>query len=251
MDKLDIYKIWAPDESVWTSWAKPVLFASEPLNYLPGGTLILPDEMPWHGSVQYRTDTLIIADLPDKEGVLESLTLAGKGYRPVPLYNGVNAAADSYAPIVKTNDIAAALFDGAFMLREAVLHPDAPPVFLLDSNRMASSEPDRRGKFDNRWCIFPQDMPSASFLAEKRITSVVVRSSAIQYDLSHILYRYQEKGIEIHQCDGKDIRRITVHKPSRLRSLMYRYTTVFGFRRNAAGGFGGEVPVAEGRTGIG
>ncbi|MCL2159733.1 MAG: hypothetical protein FWH48_10030, partial [Oscillospiraceae bacterium] len=139
-DGMTAYKIWAPDNSPWTAWAKPVLFSSPAY-----GALAM--EIPNIGWIAEASgDTMIILDLPGKGGVEEGLALSQFGYRPVPLYNGVNGP-DPEAMIVNSREIAAALFSGADMLSSINLIPGAPPVFLMDSNRM-SGKGKERGKYD-------------------------------------------------------------------------------------------------------
>jgi hypothetical protein len=143
--------------------------------------------------------------------------------------------------IVDVTNIEKALYKGADLLENIDISVDAPPAFILDSRRMEGlgKQP---GKFDNRWCIFPQDMPSASYLVKEGISKIIVRSSEIRVDLSHILCRYQELGIKIYLCNNDEIKEITVSKPSHFKSLMYRFKVILGLKRNAAGGFGGLVP---------
>ncbi len=112
---------------------------------------------------------------------------------------------------------------------------------MLDSKRMAGCGK-KPGTYDNRWCVFPQDMPSAAFLLNAGIRRVIVRSARIHNDLSHILLRYQKEGIEIQLCTGQEIEKITVVKPSRFRSISYRFSVILGLTRNSAGGFGGMIP---------
>ena len=87
-------------------------------------------------------------------------------------------------------------------------------------------------------------MPSADFLLKQGFSKVVVRSSSvhIQNDLSHILNRYNNKGIDIYICKGNEVRKIPIVKPSKFKSLSYRFKVIFGLTRNATGGFGGWVP---------
>jgi len=167
------------------------------------------------------------------------LALARLGYRPVPLYNGVSA--NFLSTIVKVDDIVNALYKGADELSKYYIPSDAPPVFMLDSNRMTGfgKQP---GKYDNRWCVFPQDMPSAAFLLKEGLCKVIVRSDSIQNDLSHILCRYQNEGIDIYICNGEEVRKIPVVKPSKFKSLSYRFKAILGLTRNATGGFGGWIP---------
>ncbi len=235
-NNLEAYKIWAPDDALWTQWAKPVLFMRPP--EISFKDLEIP-EAGWMRSLDGQT--MLIADLPGHSGVIESLALGRLGYRPVPLYNGVDGRVSSM--IVEVGEIATALFQGADILATYNISPDAPPVFMLDSNRM-NGRGKQPGKFDNRWCVFPQDMPSAAFLLNAGIRRIIVRSAEIQNDLSHILHRYQKEGIEIFLCTGigREIEKITVVRPSRFKSLSYRFSVIMGLTRNGAGGFGGEIP---------
>ena len=245
-DCLRYYKIWAPDKALWTQWAKPVLFANLPCT---DTCELKTPTVDYVQMVDYST--VIIVDLPDKESVEEGLALARHGYRPVPLYNGVYGYTD-FPMIVDVRSIVAALQQGTDMLSSLSISADAPPVFMLDSNRMTEQE-QKFGIFDNRWCVFPQDMPSASFLLKNKINKVIVRSASIQKDLSHILLRYQNQGISIFLCDNDEIpQEIKVSKPLQFMSLFYRYQVISGLRRNATGAFGGFIPEQEqGKSGIG
>ena len=233
-DNLQAYKTWAPDGARWTQWAKPVMFM-DPAESL--FTNLKIPEIDWIRELEQ--DTMIIVDLPGPDGVAESLALAHMGYRPVPLYNGVDGRVFSMA--VKVGEIRKALFAGADKLAGYDISPEAPPVFMLDSNRMEVSGK-QPGTFDNRWCVFPQDMPSASFLQKAGIRRVIVRSDKIRNDLAHILLRYQKEGIEIFICPERETKKISIVKPSRFRSISYRFRVIMGLTRNGAGGFGAKIP---------
>ncbi len=235
-DSIETYKIWAPDDSIWAPWAKPVLFMRLPYNDHIDLSVQEPD---WAAKID--RNTMVIIDLPGDKGVKEGLALARMGLRPVPLYNGVYGDSPS-SMIIKVDAIVLALFNGADELVECKIRPDAPPVFLLDSNRMLGNGK-QPGKYDNRWCVFPQDMPSAEFLASQNIQNVIVHSEYIHNDLEHILRRYHEKGIAIYHCSGSEGPKMAaVVRPSGFRSLSYRFKATFGLVRNAAGGFGGKIP---------
>lgn len=239
-DKIERYKIWAP-QGGWSDWAKPVIFADikDELNVFEGTpkNLKTPD-LPW--ADELPASTAIIVDRYGDEGVSIGMALARQGYRPVPLYNGVRGPERNMA--VDVSDIADAINSYTPQLASLSLGADAPPVFLLDERRMrGDAKP--RGRYDNRWCVFPQDMPSGAFLLERGIKQIIIRAAYVQNDLSHILRRYQESGIQIVLCsDAKALTPLSVVKPSKFRSLMYRFQTVSGLTRNAAGGFGGQVP---------
>ena len=233
-DNLETYKIWAPEDSVWAQWAKPVLFIHQPIN---SKIRMEFSDLTWN--IKADNHTMVIVDLPGHTGVIEGVALARLGYRPIPLYNGVDGPSSS---IVKVTDIARALYQGADELITYPIRSDAPPVFILDSNRMSVGGK-RPGVYDNRWCVFPQDMPSASFLNKEGITKIILRSDSIQNDLSHILRRYQELGIDIYISNEQEgEKKVDVVKPSRYKSLSYRFLTLFGLTRNSTGGFGAMIP---------
>lgn len=187
--------------------------------------------------------TALFVDLPGKRGVLEGLALAQMGYRPVPLYNGVYGA-DKWSMAVDVTSVAETLYQGADYLSCQHIRPDAPPAFLLDAARMKGTAR-QPGRYDNRWCVFPQDAPSADFLKAQGIESIYVRTKEIQNDLAHILLRYQKKGIRIYQVRDNGVpKKLTVVRPSHFKSFLYRFCTLLGLTRNAAGGFGGMVPEA-------
>jgi len=259
MTNIEAYRIWAPDKALWTEWAKPVLFTN--MNFSNSELFILKiHNISWLKI--YNRNTAVIIDLPEEKSVEESLALAYMGYRPVPLYNGV-CTHNLKNMIIDVSNLSKALYAGAEQLSSIDIKDDAPPVFMLDSGRMKAwgRSP---GMYDNRWCIFPQDMPSASFLIKQNINKVIIRTELtktffakifyedkIQHDLLHILYRYQEAGISIQlSCaentavkrGNEEVKDITISKPSRYKSLTYRISVIMGLSRNATGGFGRQIP---------
>ena len=126
--------------------------------------------------------------------------------------------------------------------------PDAPPAFLLDSMRLSGTKPVDVGMFDNRWMVFPQDFPSASFLLSHGIQRVfLVQKDRVepQDDLAHSLLRWQEGGIAVlskNLTDGTPFSQITVKRPSRYKAIWYRALAQVGLRRSSAGGFGSYIP---------
>jgi hypothetical protein len=234
-DNLAAYKSWAPDNTLWAAWAKPVLF----VNPAYGGAEMEIPAADW--LEETSGETMIILDLPGKNGIEEGLALALAGYRPVPLYNGVNGP-NPESMIVNVSDIVISLYQGAEILKSINLGADAPPVFLLDFNRM-NGKGKQRGKYDNRWCVFPQDMPSASFLAEHGIKKIILRAKdgKIQDDLSHILCRYQKQGIKIYMFE-QTLKEIKVSTPPWFGCLLCRFGVILWLCRNSTGGFGAKIP---------
>ncbi len=242
-ERVNAFKVWAPDNVCWANWAKPVLFSSVPKNWK--GYVEMPTS---NWLVNLESDTIIIVDLPGGQSIAEGLTLAEIGYRPVPLFNGVRGPRG--AEIVDVETIAIGLFQGVDFLRSQPISPAAPPAFLLDYNRM-NGMAKQPGKFDNRWAIFPQDMPSANYLKEKGIHKVIVLTTRINNDLAHILLRYQKQGLKIFWQSSEEpssLKALQVSKPLGFGSIFYRFQVLAGLRRNSTGGFGTLIPeVSEGR----
>ncbi len=264
----EIYGIWAPPDSVWSTWVLPVPFAQ-----LFCGDTMMQGELP-----QFNLDCLpagcsrdlaIVVDLPGADAIHYGLALLGHGFRPVPVLDGspgpYSVPASAPAPlsssvgarkslsVVDMNSLLLALCQGASRLRPARLERDAQPAFLLDANRMVGLPPENSEIFDNRWMAFPQDFPSGRFLWDHGIRKVVLVHDRFvpqpQEDLAHVFLRWQEEGIAIESKSarfGEGPVPIQVNRPSRFRAAWYRALAALGLRRNDAGGFGGYPPSASG-----
>lgn len=239
-----IFEAWAPDGALWTPWAKPVLFAN-----LSRFSVTIPSVDQWRSLdvsqiPSARGRTAIIVELPGIESVLTGLALANQGYRPVPLYN-VNVGPNA---VIDVDAIAGALRLGADAMRDMRIAPDAPPAFLLDSNRMRPSRVLAPGKFDNRWIVMPQDFPSATALLSRGISEVVVivaGDNPVRGDLAHVLLRWQRAGLAILGVDptgSKPPREVRIEPPSLFRRAWYRLIALAGLRRSNVGGFGAQIP---------
>ena len=233
--RITAYEIWAQYGALWTQWTKPALFSVKPRNL---NDIFTPNELKW--PLSFKKNTLIIVDLEGPESIKEGMGFAKIGYRPVPLYNCVMSY-DNYCT-VDVKDLHRTLFSATRFLQDLKFIEDAPPVFLLDSRRMYSSK--KRGFFDNRWQVFPQDMPSAKFLKQHGIEKIIIRTEAIQADIAHILYRYQKEGIEIYTLykRSENMEKVNIRKPKKFKCLSYRFFVILGLRRNPAGGFGSLYP---------
>ncbi len=178
MTRTELYKLWAPDESIWTPWAKPVLFADNsfdnlPLSDAPGWRFL---NLPWAPSL--ARNTAVVADLPGLESVKVGMVLGQAGFRPVPLFNGAvgptMGTLSGAFPLVDVYPVIRALHSLAEELMTLRLPPNAPPIFLLDANRFHGGNVANPGRFDNRWWVFPHDFPSANFLLSKNISCVLL-----------------------------------------------------------------------------
>lgn len=243
--KEEIFSAWAPPASRWTPWVKPVLFATLPVRSfsLPAP---LPEPFPW--TPPAPANTALVVNLPGAKGVAAGLAFARHGYRPVALYNAVPASSFTGAggTAVAVGEIAAALETAAPELAGVLLLHEAPPAFLLDSNRGGAGFPPPPEWFDNRSVSFTTDFPSAKFLLAQGIQRVVLvqETPALQSDLVHTLRRWQDAGITLAlKAENHDeLGRLTVSKPSWFGFAFQRVIAAFGLRRHRGGGFGGWVP---------
>lgn len=259
----EIYKCWAPEGAVWSPWVKPVLFTQMGVAPATGVPPVVEPEVGWAPlpeavelnaaeSAGYRdpgliagagTRTALILDLPGAQAVATGLALARLGYRPVPLFN----TCPGPKAVLELDAVVSGLRAGAQLLPGLALRPDAPPAFLLDHGRLSGVP--SSGSFDNRWMVFPQDFPSSRFLREQRVARVVlVRGRSIQgeQDLDHVLRRWQVEGLALQLIQTEPVtpaRTLEIKSPPRFGALWYRVLAMMGMRRNAAGGFGSEVPV--------
>jgi len=199
----------------------------------------------------------IILDLPGPGAVWVGMALSRHGYRPVPLYNGVRGPILDTSSMVKVDEIVAALQAVEEALKALQLPPAAPPVFLLDSKRLAGGNTPDPGAFDNRWSVFPQDFPSANLLMYHGIRSAILVQDTCKdppNDLAHVLRRWQDAGMQILSAGAYDQaapEAIKVQKPASFRALWYAALVIAGLRRNSAGGFGALAPVPGSSGGYG
>jgi hypothetical protein len=255
MTKNEIYSEWAPAVSPWSPWVKPVLFAhlcEEP--EFPAADQVALD-IGWVPPIAEKT--AIIVDIPGAESALMGLSLAGAGYRPVPLYNALPLPAGRPTiddltgrptAAVDVRPILACLGRGAERLTQLHLPAESPPAFLLDANRGGDGRVMRPEEFDNRSISFTTDFPSATFFGSQGIKSflLVQAGRAIpQADLAHSLRRWQEADFPLRQ---KDVHSplapvpLDVPRPAWFGAMFQRALASLGLRRAPHSGFGAWIP---------
>ncbi len=214
MNGKDIYKIYAPDNTKWTQWVRPVAFVAidtydrkPAFNFIERKILFLD---------QYEKDTAIFIDLLGSESIELGISLANIGYRPIPLFNGTDEQVGSQA----TTDsylVESSLINGSMKLKNILLSNDANPVFLLDSsrtNRYRVSE----SMFDNSWDLYKQDIPTSKYFKDNGIYKIIIVGNNVQRDLRKIFFDFQNDGIEIYLTDGyRKAEKITLKKTLRER----------------------------------
>jgi hypothetical protein len=236
-----LFATWAPSESIWTQWAKPVLFTY--LKSLTRSPMPSIPDLDFTGIPDAYSGTAIVVNLPGGHSVLTGVAFAQRGFRPVPLFN----SSDGNDAVLKVDDIVTLLDAAASTMETIHLASDAPPAFLIDSQR-ATGVP-LPGQFDNRWVVFPQDFPSATFLRSENINRVIVfskKDTPLGNDLLEVLMLWHKGKLEILSKDPFDseppqpvslgtIRRWRMWSALALVAL-------FGVKRNFAGGFGAVIP---------
>ena len=251
MNRDETFLVWAPDESPWSPWVKPILFAhlGVPYEAIPE----VAQSVSW--SPPANEKVALVVNLPGAEGVLTGIALAARGYRPVPLYNAVplpygeiidlsirkSVSAVNVLPILKT------LEAGTEILARLNLRPDAPPAFLLDFDRRGDGRKIEAGEFDNRSVSFTTDFPSAIFLASQGIQRVILIQKDgldIQSDLAHSLRRWQDGGLKLERLrlDSPSPEFFQVPRPSWYGAMFQRVLSQFGLHHADSGGFGNWIP---------
>jgi hypothetical protein len=239
-----MFETWAPPDDAWSLWTRPILFAQ-----MAQAKWESAEGEPWRSldlswAPAPGAGAAVVVDLPGEEAVWTGLALAGRGYRPVPLFNACTGPGE----VVSQGRIMAALRAGAAYLAGLPL-TGAPPAFLLDAQR--AGPPGYRARpldFDNRYAIFPQDFPSATFLQGRGIRQVVLAvrgGPQVREDLAHVLRRWQDAGLALHVKDlasAAPPSPLRVDRPPWYRWAWQRLQTILGLRRCPQGGFGAQVP---------
>ncbi len=255
MNSEEIYGVWAPEQSVWSPWAKPVLFAHLDWTLSHGPVTEIALDVNW--APPSGDKVALLLDLPGPQGILTGLALAARGYRPVPLYNALPSPSGErpFDPLaggalvaVNVLPILQALRAGAEQLARLSLPSDAPPVFLLDANRAGDGQRLQPHEFDNRSISLTTDFPSANFLAVHGIQqAILVQINRLEprADLAHTLRRWQDAGsvlkrIRLDLPDPPEI--FAVAKPSWYGAMFQRALAAVGLRRAWGGGFGAWMP---------
>jgi len=252
MTREEVFEAWAPAASIWSPWVKPVLFAHVPSS-AQALTVAADTELDTIAERLPAGDraTALVLDLPGSLGVRFAEALIERRFRPVPLYNSCPPPERSLRAGIDVYPILDALVAQASVMDRARLPSDAPPAFLLDSDRRLgrAGYVAAPGTFDNRWISLPTDFPSSNYLRARGIErAVVVQDRALEpaADLSHTLMRWQEGGVTIHGValvSGVGTPQvIRVKRPSLFRVMWYAFAARMGLRPHPLGGFGGLLP---------
>ena len=248
----ECFATWAPDQVVWSEWAKPVAFVHIGGVLLPDAGAVSSIGTPPAIPLTVTPQSAVVVDLPGSDAVAAGVALAERGFRPVPLFNGTAGP----SPVIDVQPIARALVHGAERLQSLSIPDSAAPAFLLDARRHDPAIVVRAGHYDNRWVTLPQDFPSGALLASRGLRHATLlhdNGLTIRPDLAHVLRRWQEAGIEIRVVDvksGQVADRVEVPKPSGFRLAWYAAIALLGLRRSNVGGFGSMIPEHTARPGF-
>lgn len=194
----EIYKVYAPFSSKWSKWVRPVPFVAidtynrkSIVDWLDRKILFIN---------KYEKETAIFIDLIGKESIELGISLAGFGYRPIPLFNGTDEQVGSQAT-TDTYLVESCLITGSEKLKNITLNENANPAFLLDSSRTNRYRA-KENIFDNSWDLYKQDIPTAEYFKENGISKIIIIGNTVQRDLRKIFFEFQNKGIEIYITDG-------------------------------------------------
>ena len=239
-------EVWAPQGSPWSPWTKPVLFSFLPAQLAETVLVSLEPEQ----TIPLLEETALVVELAGRRGVDAGLSLARRGYRPIPLYNaspssspGTQGPLTDAPVLIDVKPIIEAIEQGTRPLSETVLPLSAPPAFLLDAARHdAPFSPDPTW-FDNRSIIRTSDLPSGEFLRAHGISQVVLiqTSKKLRDDLRFVLLSWQRAGILISwQAWGErwEPQPLRIDTHDFLKVLWTRLCLRLRFSPNSSGAFG-------------
>jgi hypothetical protein len=236
--------IWVGLEHPWRNWVKRPLFAAlapEDEAVVQNGDAYVPTRRFWAAPPEWLADEklALIIDLAGAEAIELGIALGTVGFRPVLM---VNAASD-IREAIDMRPVLRRLVKGA---RFAAAFPDEPgarPAFLLDSRRWRARESLKLGSFDNRWMLFPSDMPRAKHLAAQGIERVVLMyRSHVLGDVAAIMREYQREGLDVSVVDVEEPDELAPVLPrGRLAEFWGRLKRHATFQRNWDGSYGHRI----------
>ena len=194
----EIYKIFAPQNTKWTEWVRPVPFVGID-TYNRKSTRILSDKKITFIDGYYN-DTVIFIDLPNIESIEFGISLANIGYRPIPIFNGTDEQ-DNSPSTTNTYLVEEGLIIGAEKLKNIKIKEDANPEFLLDNHRLNRYRKSEK-IFDNSWDLYGQDIPSYKYFKDNNIDKIIVIGERIEKDLRKIFFKFQNANIKFYITDG-------------------------------------------------
>jgi hypothetical protein len=199
-------------------------------------------------------NTGLIINLRADHSLGLSISLAKRGWRPVPVLNASSShIRETISPsgrilenveVINTFRIRNLLCELAPALATLDLPASAPPAFLIDSQRLTGGQLPEPGMFDNRWKLYVQDFPSGEILLRNEVKRIaVIQEDLGEYaeDLRAILLTWQSEGVEIWEglpAYSSTLRRTEIRPLSVIQKMWFRVRTSLMRRQKDGSGFG-------------
>ncbi len=218
----EAYRLWAPERSPWSLWAKPTLFVQSNANIStalaappqPAIELVVPTvvtSLDQNGNRTFSSSLQPQPAQPAMPALEPTMALAEEKLRNVPKADGssllicelrgyqsaqaaVLLAKRGWRPVplfngtwdtnseVQMRELLVQMTEATDALQGIAIPDDAPPVFLLDTGRKGQRTSPPPGTFDNRWMVFPQDFPSGNLLRSRGFKTALVLSNGVTLD---------------------------------------------------------------------
>jgi hypothetical protein len=201
------YDVWRGEGHPWARWVKPAPFAElEPIDDAKSrGGAYRKAEPPWAeldtSWAPPADSTALLVDLPGPRALHLGLALVRRGYRPIVSFNACSHT--ELVEVVEMSNVLATLSQAAGDRANFPRDEGSRPAFLFDARRDGAGAAVLPDMFDNRWLIFPSDLPSARLLLRHGIkrAAVVQGGPTPQPDLFDIAAAYKQGGLAVDLVD--------------------------------------------------
>jgi hypothetical protein len=184
-----------------------------------------------------------VIDLPGPDAVELALALGRRGFRPILAINATSAERE----VIDMGPVLRSLAEGARFASSFPRGPDVLPAFILDARREGTGAWIGPGLFDNRWPVFPSDLPAAEHFEAARIRTVVIvhDGDELREDLRAIAWSWRRDHLDVRVAKAEDAesRPWTTKEPGWLARMAGRLRRRFALRRRADGSYGHRIPV--------
>ncbi|MCR5187262.1 MAG: hypothetical protein K6D97_09195 [Clostridia bacterium] len=196
----ELYRIYAPPNAKWTEWVRPVpfVFIDRNAENVESASIFFQKRNATH-IFDYDSSTAIFVDLPEISSLELGVSLAEIGYRPIPIFNGVDEPEGSKRT-TDNHTVQKGLILAGKLLKNIEIKSDANPAFLVDTERLNTYR-ENESVYDNSWDVYEQDIPSAKYFKENGIDKIIIISSKVHRDLKKIFLKFQD-GIDFYLTDG-------------------------------------------------
>lgn len=244
-----VQNVWSASNHPWSSWVKRPLFASlsgKEVVQAKEGDVYRSELAPWVGKAPSWLSgerVAVLIDLPGRDAIEMGLALGSHGFRPVLSINATSSREEA----IDMHSVLDMLAEGARFASSFPSGSDVLPAFILDSRREGAGTNLAPGRFDNRWTVFPTDLPSAEHLKKANIASVVIiqEGTDVKADVQAIAWTYQRGGLEVRVANLREHTTVSLPKeqPGWFSFMMGQFRRRFALRRRWDGSYGHRVPI--------